>query len=62
VQRRLYVEWTTALLARVGASAPDQAARALMAAGEGLVFHRLTVDPDAEIRPIIERTVRACMQ
>ncbi len=61
VQRRLYVEWTAALLRGVGAPAPDQAARALMAAGEGLVFHRLTVDPDAEIRPVIERAVRASM-
>jgi len=25
------------------------------------VFHRLTVDPGAEIRPVIERAVRACM-
>ena len=61
VQRKAYVEWTTALLSRVGASTPDQAARTLMAAGEGIVFHRLTVDPDAEIRPIIERAVRASL-
>ena len=33
-----------------------------MAASDGLVFHRLTVDPDAEIRPVIERVVRACME
>jgi hypothetical protein len=61
VQRRLYVEWTIALLAGVGARAPEEAARALMAAGEGIAFHRLTVDPDAEIRPVIERAVRASM-
>jgi len=61
LQRRLYVEWTIALLAGVGARAPEEAARALMAAGDGLAFHRVTVDPDAEIRPVIERAVRACM-
>ena len=61
VQRRLYVEWTVALLAAAGARAPEQAARALMAAGDGIAFHRLTVDPDAEIRPVIERAVRASM-
>lgn len=60
-QRAAYVEWTTALLAGIGAAHPEGAARTLMATGEGLVFHRLTIDPDAEIRPVIERAVRACM-
>ena len=60
-QRRAYVEWTTAILARVGANAPDQAVRTLMAAGDGLVLHRVTVDPDAEVRPVVERAVRACL-
>ena len=60
-QRARYVEWTTALLAGIGAASPAAAARTLMAASEGLVLHRLTIDPDAEIRPVIERTVRACM-
>ena len=32
-----------------------------MAAGDGLMFHRLTVDPDAEVRPVVERAVRACL-
>lgn len=61
-QRALYVEWTTALLAGIGAAHPAEAARTLMATSEGLVLHRLTVDPDAEIRPVIERIVRACME
>ncbi|MGZ8805353.1 MAG: TetR/AcrR family transcriptional regulator [Microbacterium sp.] len=60
-QRALYVEWTTALLEGIGAADPAGAARTLMATGEGLVLHRLTVDPDAEIRPVIARAVRACM-
>ena len=54
-QRRVFVEWTIALLARIGARSPAEAARALMAAGDGLVLHRVTVDPDAEIRPVVER-------
>jgi DNA-binding transcriptional regulator YbjK len=60
-QRRVFVEWTTSLLAHVGAHSPDEAARTLMAAGDGLLLHRVTVDPDAEIRPVVERAVRACL-
>lgn len=61
-QRRAYVEWTTSLLARVGARSPEDATRTLMAAADGLVLHRVTVDPDAEIRPVIARAVRACLE
>ena len=60
-QRAVYVEWTTALLASIGAAQPAEAARTLMAAGEGLVFHRLTIDPQAAVRPVVERAVRACL-
>ncbi|WP_347976228.1 TetR family transcriptional regulator [Microbacterium sp. ProA8] len=60
-QRRVFVDWTIALLTAVGARSPRDAARALMATGEGLVLHRMTVDPDAEIRPVIERAVRAAL-
>ena len=60
-QRALYVEWTASLLAGIGAVHPAEAARSLMAAGDGLVFHRLTVDPDADVHAVVERAVRACM-
>lgn len=60
-QRAVFVAWTTDLLARIGAPAPSDAVRTVMAAGDGLVLHRVTVDPDAEIRSVIERAVRACM-
>jgi DNA-binding transcriptional regulator YbjK len=60
-QRALYVEWTTGLLAGIGAAHPAEAARTIMATGDGLLFHRLTIDPDADVRPVIERAVRACM-
>jgi DNA-binding transcriptional regulator YbjK len=60
-QRAIFTDWTAGLLRDVGARHPDEAARTLLAGGNGLVFHRLTVDPEAEIRPVIERAVRACM-
>jgi hypothetical protein len=60
-QRAIFTDWTAGLLRDVGARHPDEAARTLLASGNGLVFHRLTVEPDAEIRPVIERAVRACM-
>ena len=60
-QRAIFVEWTSDLLARVGAPDPAGAVRMLMAAADGLVMHRVTVDPDAEIGPVIERAVRACL-
>lgn len=60
-QRKVYVEWATDLLAGVGAARPADAVRALMAASEGLVLHRLTVDPTAPVRPVVERIVRACL-
>lgn len=60
-QRQVFVEWTTHLLERVGAASPSDAVRTLMATGDGLILHRLTVDPDAEIRPVIARAVRACL-
>jgi hypothetical protein len=30
-----------------------------MALGDGLMLHRLTVDPDLDMRPAIERAVHA---
>jgi len=60
-QRAVYVEWVTAILTGIGAARPADAARALMAASEGLVLHRVTVDPGAPVRPVVERIVRACL-
>lgn len=61
-QRAVFVAWTTELLTRVGAPAPAESARMLMATADGLVLHRVTVDPAAQIRPVIERAVRACLE
>lgn len=60
-ERATFVGWTADLLTQVGARHPQEAARTLLACGNGLLFHRLTVEPGAEIRPVIERCVRACL-
>jgi hypothetical protein len=58
-QRREFERWTERIVAAVGIADPEPATRALMALGDGLLLHRLTVDPDLELRPAIERAVRA---
>ncbi|TFD54556.1 TetR family transcriptional regulator [Cryobacterium frigoriphilum] len=59
--RGLFEQWTTSTLAALGAPHPKTAALALMAFGEGLILHRLTVDDSAETRPAIALVVRACL-
>lgn len=61
-QRATFVSWAADLLTQIGAHQPQQAARTLLACGNGLLFHRLTVEPGAEVRPVIERCVRACLE
>lgn len=58
-QRREFEQWTDRLVAAAGIPDPVPAARALMALGDGLVLHRLTVDPELDVRPPVERAVRA---
>jgi len=58
-QRREFERWTEAIIIAVGIAHPVPATRALMALGDGLLLHRLTVDPELDIRPAIERAVRA---
>ena len=58
-QRREFERWTERIVTAVGFADPIPAARALMALGDGLMLHRLTVDPTLEMRPAIERAVRA---
>lgn len=59
-QRDAYEQWTRQMLVAMGAPRPDADFRALMACGEGLIMHRLSVDPDAELRPAIAAVVRGC--
>jgi AcrR family transcriptional regulator len=58
-QRREFERWTERIMIAVGIADPVPATRALMALGDGLLLYRLTVDPDLDMRPAIERAVRA---
>jgi DNA-binding transcriptional regulator YbjK len=58
-QRRDFERWTERIVIAVGIVDPVPATRALMALGDGLLLHRLTVDPELDLRPAIERAVRA---
>lgn len=58
-QRREFERWTEAIVIAVGIPHPAPATRAIMALGDGLLLHRLTVDPALDMRPAIERAVLA---
>lgn len=58
-QRAAFQRWTEELMVAVGIADPVPAARAVMALGDGLLLHRLTVDPGLDVRPAIQRAVRA---
>jgi AcrR family transcriptional regulator len=58
-QRREFEQWTERLVVAVGIPDPVPATRALMALADGLLLHRLTVDPTLDLRPAIDRAVRA---
>jgi DNA-binding transcriptional regulator YbjK len=60
--RHRFEQWSEAILTSLGAADPAAAARTLMASSEGLVLHRLTVDPDAPLRPSVAMIVRACLE
>lgn len=61
-QRREFERWTERIVNSVGIADPVPATRALMALSDGLLLHRLTVDPALDMRPAIERAVRALAQ
>ncbi len=58
-QRREFERWTERIVTAVGIADPVPATRAVMALADGLLLHRLTVDPGLDLRPPIERAVRA---
>jgi hypothetical protein len=58
-QRREFEAWTEHLVGTLGFADPVPATRALMATLDGLLLHRLTVDPGLDLRPAIDRVVRA---
>ncbi|MFI2364078.1 TetR/AcrR family transcriptional regulator [Promicromonospora sp. NPDC019610] len=57
-QRREFERWTEQIVTDAGIADPVPATRALMALGEGLLLHRLTVDPTLDLRPAVARAVR----
>jgi DNA-binding transcriptional regulator YbjK len=58
-QRQEFERWTEHLVSAAGIPDASSTTRAIMALGDGLILHRLTVDPGLAVRPPIERTVRA---
>lgn len=60
-QREGIAAWSRSLLVALGARHPDTALHAFMAFGDGIVLHRLSVDPDAPVRESVEVAVRGCL-
>ena len=58
-QRREFVRWTEEKVSAVGVQEPVATTRALMALADGLLLHRLTVEPDLDVRTALEGGVRA---
>ncbi|MFF2272266.1 TetR/AcrR family transcriptional regulator [Agromyces sp. NPDC058136] len=60
-QRLEFERWTESLLGAIGMPNPATATKTVMALGDGLVLHRLAVDPGLDPRPLIERAIRSLM-
>ncbi|GAA3913547.1 TetR/AcrR family transcriptional regulator [Microbacterium invictum] len=61
-QRARFEAWARELLTAFGAEDPDAAARSLLAVSAGLILNRLTVAPDAALRPTVAIAVRGCLR
>lgn len=59
--RRGFEQWTTTILAVLGSPAPVEATTYLMATLDGLLLHRLTVDPELSFAPHVSRALDACL-
>jgi hypothetical protein len=57
-QHRGFQRWTEQLVTAAGIADPVPTTRALMALMDGLLLHRLCLDPDLALRPVIDRAVR----
>ena len=53
--------WSRNLLVTLGARHPDAALHAFMAFSDGIVLHRLSVDPDLPVRPSVAVAVHGCL-
>jgi AcrR family transcriptional regulator len=61
-QRAAFAELARAFLAGLGAEHPDAAVQAFMAFSDGLILHRLTVDPEAAVRRSVAIAVHGCLE
>ena len=61
-QRGRFEGWVRGILLDLGEADAAQHTPFLMAAAEGLLLHRLTVDPQAPIEPVIARAVDAALR
>ena len=57
-----FEQWTTAMLAALGAGSPMESTVFFMAVLDGLLLHRLTIDPDLEFRPHVIRALDSCLR
>lgn len=60
-QREGMAAWARSLLVTLGAKHPGTALHAFMAFGDGIILHRLSVDPDAPVRESVAVAVRGCL-
>lgn len=60
-QRGLFATWTQGVLAGLGVTEPETAARTLLALSAGIIVNRLTVDPDFPPRPSLEQVIRGVL-
>lgn len=61
-EQRMGMEaWVRSILTRLGGEAAARNATFLMATGDGLLLHRLTVDPDAPIEAVVARAIDAAL-
>lgn len=61
-QRAAFEEWTRTILQLLGDEPAAQRTRFLMAACDGLLLHRVTVDRDAPIASAVALAVRAALE
>ena len=61
-QREGIAAWSLQLLTGLGARHPEVANRAFMAFGDGIILHRLSVDPTVPVRPSVAVAVRGCLE
>lgn len=57
--RAYFRSFAETTMERLGASDPVAAATAITAVGDGMIIHRVTVDPDADVLAPIDAVVRA---